>query len=256
MKRLRGRRGLSGNIIGLGPDDYRIPTSDEGGRKDNEGTSDEGGGGKKDGTSDEGGGKKKDGTSDGVGNPLENGGAKERKIPRAMLAHPIPNPLVDVETDDKGMVTLIYLKNFGTFERWLHKKIGGPENIRRSLDAPGSRMWSLFDGDHTIAEICQIMDHEFKEEMAPVFQKVRHFLEQLLILNLVFLESPKEEGEREEKDGGDGESMEEKDGGDGDTDGMEEDVGEEVRGEGEKESEEGENPEMGEGDVDNTGGVG
>lgn len=208
MKRLLGRRGLSGNIIGLGPDDYRIPPSDETERK------------------------KKDGSSDGVGDPQKNGGAKERKIPRAMLAYPIPNPLVDVETDDKGMVTLMYLKNFGTFERWLHKKIGGPENIRRPLDEPGSRMWSLFDGDHNIAEICQIMDHEFKEEMAPVFQKVRHFLEQLLILNLIILEPSKEEGEREEKDGGDSESMEEKDGGDG------------------------EKPKMREGDVDNTGGVG
>lgn len=140
--------------------------------------------------------------------------SKEREVPRAHLAYPVPNPLVDWEKDEKGTVTLIYRKNFGRFEKWLHSKIGGPENIRRPLDEPGSRMWTLFDGKHTIAEICLIVDREFKEEMSPVLRKVRHFLEQLLILNLIILKSA-EEIEEEKSKGetkgvqGDGEPEEE-----------------------------------------------
>lgn len=114
-------------------------------------------------------------------------------VPRVFLALPAPNPLVIWEQDDRGLVTLIYRKNFGRFERWLHAKIGGPEDVKRPLDRMGSRMWLLMDGEHTILDICRIMDIEFKEEMAPVLKKVRMFLEQLLILNLVILNPPEDE---------------------------------------------------------------
>ena len=111
------------------------------------------------------------------------------EIPKAFLAYPVPNPLVDVETDDDGMVTLIFRKNLGKFEGWLQKKIGGPLDIRRPLDEPGSRIWSLSDGEHNVMEICAIMEQEFKEEISPAVKKVRHFLEQLLVLNLIILQS-------------------------------------------------------------------
>lgn len=121
------------------------------------------------------------------------------EVPRSLLAYPVPNPLVEVEVDKDGIVTLIYRKNLGKFESWLQKKIGGPLDIRRPLDAPGSRIWSLSDGDHNIMEITQIIDREFKEEMSPAFQKVRRFYEQLLILNLIILKSAEEIAkEREE----------------------------------------------------------
>ncbi len=116
----------------------------------------------------------------------------DQTINPVLLAYPVRNDLVDWEMDDNGIITIIYTKNFGKFERWLHKKIGGPSRIRRPLDEPGSRMWSMCDGRHTIMEICAVIDKEFKEEMDPVFRKVRMFLEQLLILNLIVLESKEE----------------------------------------------------------------
>lgn len=121
------------------------------------------------------------------------------EIPRVFLSYPIHNPLVKWEKDEDGLITLIYKKNFGKFERWLHSKIGGPEEVRRPLDEQGSRMWLLMDGDHTILDMCIIMDKEYKEAMAPVLKKVRLFLERLLILNLVVLLPPKD-GEKAEND--------------------------------------------------------
>jgi len=124
----------------------------------------------------------------------------ENEIPRALLAYPTHNPLVDWEQDEKGLVTLIYRKNLGKFELWLQSKIGGPMDIRRPLVGPGSRIWELSDGEHNILDICKLIDEEFKEEISPVFSKVRRFLEELLFLNLIILKSPEEiEKEREMK---------------------------------------------------------
>lgn len=109
------------------------------------------------------------------------------------------------------------MKNFGRFERWLHKKIGGPEDINRPLDEPGSRIWLLMDGEHTVLEICRIMDQEFKEEISPVLKKVRLFLERLLILNLIIL-NPPEDGEDEEGEE-EGKEIEDEPEGEGETEG-------------------------------------
>jgi hypothetical protein len=134
-------------------------------------------------------------------------------IPRSFLSYPTPNPVVRYEEGDDGLVTLIYKKNFGRFEKWLHSKIGGPEDLRRPLDEQGSKMWKLMDGEHTILDICVIMDKEYKEEMAPVLKKVRLFLERLLILNLIILKLPEEDGEDEEDDDAEEGEKEGEDGG-------------------------------------------
>ena len=130
----------------------------------------------------------------------------EHEIPAVFLSYPVRNELVKWEKRDDGMAVLTYRKNLSRFERWLQRHIGGPLDIKRPLDAPGTRIWELCDRQHTLLEICRIIDEEFKEEMDPVFDKVRRFLEQLLILNLIVLktqeeiaEELKEEEEAEEE---------------------------------------------------------
>jgi len=138
----------------------------------------------------------------------ENAGKEksEHEIPAVFLSYPVRNEVVKWEKRDDGMAVLIYRKNLSRFERWLQRHIGGPLDIKRPLDAPGTRIWELCDRQHTLLDICRIIDKEFKEEMDPVFDKVRRFLEQLLILNLVILntqeeiaEELKEEEEAEEE---------------------------------------------------------
>lgn len=121
----------------------------------------------------------------------DNGRRKEEgHIPKVFYSYPVRNELVRWEKKEDGTVVLIYRKNLSRFERWLQKHIGGPLDIRRPLDAPGSRIWELCDERHTLLDICRIMDEEFKEEMDPVFDKVRRFIEHLLMLNLLFLKAP------------------------------------------------------------------
>jgi hypothetical protein len=86
-----------------------------------------------------------------------------------------------------GHYILKMRKNFTRFERSLRRIAGGPEWLRIPLDPPGSRIWELCDGKHTIVEIAKIMQKEFKEELEPVLPRVIKFLEMLLKRNLIEL---------------------------------------------------------------------
>jgi hypothetical protein len=105
-----------------------------------------------------------------------------------------------VEEDD--IVVLIYPKNFTRFERFLHRHIGGPENIRRPLDDKGTFIWKMCDGNHNVHEICKDTYGEFKEDIEPVIRRVWGFLETLLKLNLISMDAPKKEN-GQDKDKGD-----------------------------------------------------
>lgn len=107
--------------------------------------------------------------------------------------------------EEEGKIVLIYPKNFTRFERFLHRYIGGPENIRRPLDEKGTLIWKMCDGEHNVHEICQETYKEFKEDIEPVLRRVWGFLEKLHNLNLItfdVLEKEKKHAEdKGEKDG-------------------------------------------------------
>lgn len=111
------------------------------------------------------------------------------KMRMLLMCKPIRNEAVEwVEEEDR--VVLIYPKNFTRFERFLHKRIGGPDIIRRPLDDKGTYIWKMCDGDHNVHEICKATYSEFKEDIEPVLKRVWGFLEILLKLNLITIEKP------------------------------------------------------------------
>ena len=87
------------------------------------------------------------------------------------------------------IVAITYDKEFGRFERWLHKRIGGPTEIKVPLDEVGTKIWLMCDGSHTIKDICDEMDAAYKEDIEPVLTRVWGFLERLLNRNLIRLET-------------------------------------------------------------------
>ena len=115
---------------------------------------------------------------------------------RLLLAiRPRRNPRVEWEDDmETGLVTLVYPKNFSTFERALGKVLRPVEEIRRPLDAPGSEIWRLCDGVNDIATICTAIDDKFKEEMEPVLRRVVGFIEILAQRGLVILGRDPDQG--------------------------------------------------------------
>jgi hypothetical protein len=114
---------------------------------------------------------------------------------RILEAVPVRNEdFLKWDIDPKGLVTITHAKNLREWERWLMKRLGGSPILRRRLDAPGSDMWVLCDGEHDVAAICTEMDRKYKERIEPVLTRVVQFLEMLLARNLVYLRPSSEPG--------------------------------------------------------------
>jgi len=89
---------------------------------------------------------------------------------------------------EDGIIVITYPKDFGTIEKWLHNRIGGPELVRRPLDKYTTLIWELIDGENTVKDIVDKFDSKFGEEVAPAAKRVQKFFEKLLELNLIILE--------------------------------------------------------------------
>ncbi|UCE37221.1 MAG: PqqD family protein [Thermoplasmata archaeon] len=120
------------------------------------------------------------------------------KMQMLLLCKPKRNEAVKWEEEDDRII-LIYPKNFTRFERFLHRHIGGPGTIRRPLDDKGTFIWRMCDGDHNVHDICQASYNEFKEDIEPVLRRVWGFLEILLKLNLIIMETPKKKKDDEKE---------------------------------------------------------
>ncbi len=114
------------------------------------------------------------------------------KMRMLLSASPIRNEEVEW-VEEGGLVVLIYPKNFSRLEGFLHRHIGGPDNIRRPLDDKGTFIWKRCDGDHNVHDICSEIHNEFQEDIEPVVKRVWGFLEILHELNLITFELPEEE---------------------------------------------------------------
>ncbi len=112
------------------------------------------------------------------------------KMKRLLSIYPVRNQVKWQKEDDK--VVLIYPKDFSKFESWLHKRIGGPDTIRRPMDEVGSRIWLMCDGRHTVNDICSELDEIYHEDVEPVLDTVSKFLEVLARSNLIRLSTKRE----------------------------------------------------------------
>jgi hypothetical protein len=133
-------------------------------------------------------GKKKKGPSKGASRPVIDPNRIPEGRRKVLEAFPIRNPSKDLKwTKKDGLVVIRIKKMFSRFERRLHKVVGGPEWLRIPLDGPGSRIWELCDGEHTVMDIAFDVHSKFKEEVEPVLKRVLKFLELLLKRNLILL---------------------------------------------------------------------
>jgi hypothetical protein len=102
-----------------------------------------------------------------------------------LMSYPVRSHVKWVEEKDK--IVLIYPKDFSNLESWLHKRLGGPDTIRRPLDEVGSKIWLMCDGKHMVKDICDELDEQYHEDIEPVLDRVSKFLEILLRSNLISL---------------------------------------------------------------------
>ena len=110
----------------------------------------------------------------------------EEKMQRLHSIYPTRNP---VHWRMRGGIAVItYKKEFRPLERFLYRKLGGSEIINRPLDEMGTRIWILCDGRRDLAEICGIMDEEFRERIEPVSKRVWGLIEILIRIGLMRVE--------------------------------------------------------------------
>ena len=90
-------------------------------------------------------------------------------------------------------VVLLIEKRFTKFERFLAKILKAPKIVRRTMHSTQSMLWELMDGVRNFNEICEIMESLYHEDIAPVEDRLKAYLEVFVRLNVATVLKPKEE---------------------------------------------------------------
>ena len=78
-------------------------------------------------------------------------------------------------------------KKFSRVERIVRRVLGGADYLQRPMDTIMTVLWELCDGKTPFAEICTILDHQFKEDIAPVGERSIAAVSELARLGLLTL---------------------------------------------------------------------
>lgn len=104
---------------------------------------------------------------------------RKKKDPELNLLELVPEPLIDHETGEDGMVTLLDPR----FKNRLMKKIFEPRLkspwMKVRLDEVGTAVWKRIDGSATVGEIGSELREEFGEDIEPCFERLSMFFSQL-----------------------------------------------------------------------------
>ena len=90
-------------------------------------------------------------------------------------------------------VVLLIQKRFTRFEKILAKLMKAPKVVRRTMHPTQSMLWELMDGERNFSEICNIMKSVYHEDIAPVEERIKAYLEVFVRLNVATVLKPKEE---------------------------------------------------------------
>ena len=90
-------------------------------------------------------------------------------------------------------VVLIIRKTFTRFEKLLSKILKAPKVVRRPMHYTQSMLWELMDGERNFKQICDIMSSLYHEDIAPIDERLKAYLEVFVILNVATVFKPREE---------------------------------------------------------------
>ena len=90
-------------------------------------------------------------------------------------------------------VVFLIEKQFTKFEKVLAKILRAPKIVKRPMHYTQPMLWELMDGTRTFEEICIVMDSLYHEDVAPVEERVKAYLEVFVRLNVATVLKFKEE---------------------------------------------------------------
>ena len=68
-----------------------------------------------------------------------------------------------------------------------------PKIVRRTMHYTQSMLWELIDGERNFTDICSIMKSVYHEDIAPVEDRIKAYLEVFVRLNVASIYRPREE---------------------------------------------------------------
>ena len=99
----------------------------------------------------------------------------------------------DIEGVTGKQVVLLIEKRFTRFEKILAKILKAPKVVRRTMHPTQSMLWELMDGERNFSEICTIMSSLYHEDIAPVDERMKAYLEVFVRINVATVLKPREE---------------------------------------------------------------
>ena len=99
-------------------------------------------------------------------------------------------------TDATGrQVVIRFPKSLSGIEALLSRILRAPKEVRRPMDDMNSVLWELMNGTNEFGEICKLMDATFHERIAPVDERLRGSVNQLVSDGLAIVRQTPFKGE-------------------------------------------------------------
>lgn len=100
----------------------------------------------------------------------------KRKTENYLDKKPLRKEGMGWKTDENGIVTL-EIENKGVFNRIAQKLFKKPKISYVHLDAMGSFIWPIIDGEKNITEIGKEVDGHFGEKAHPLYERLAKYFQ-------------------------------------------------------------------------------
>ncbi|MBN2071774.1 MAG: PqqD family protein [Candidatus Krumholzibacteriota bacterium] len=91
----------------------------------------------------------------------------------------IPEKLIDQETDENGMITLLVPRFRNRFLKIMNDRSPHRRFVKMKLDEIGSCAWSSIDGKKNIRQIGETLRENFGEQIEPCYDRLSMFMTKL-----------------------------------------------------------------------------
>jgi hypothetical protein len=96
----------------------------------------------------------------------------------------------DFEARDDGAVAILVPRYGGGAAARILKLFLSKTPVRIHLDAVGSSVWMLCDGEHSVSDIGKSLHEAFGERIEPVYDRLEQFLTQMKRADLIDWKKP------------------------------------------------------------------
>lgn len=110
----------------------------------------------------------------------------------ALQVFPVHNPQLQWELDEDGMVTANLLRRQDLKGRLLSSFLMVPNSRELKLDAVGTFVWNLCDGEHTVNDLVRAMCDQYKLSRREVEVSLTEFLRMLGKRGMIAVAVPQE----------------------------------------------------------------